>query len=169
MTLQKIADFDRKMLVSIQQHVGCERNDKLFRIITHLGDGGAVWILIGLILVWERPTRVLGGQLLLTLGVAAIIANLIIKPLVGRIRPCNTVWFPNAFLQPMGYSFPSGHAMSSFAAAMILSQLGGVIAPAALVLAILISFSRMYLQVHYPTDVAVGAAAGIAIAWFLMV
>ena len=95
-----------------------------------------------------------------------VLCNGILKNLVGRIRPFDV----NTSIQllvarPHDYSFPSGHTAASFAAAVILFlQLPKKYGIPALILAVLISFSRLYLGVHYPTDVLAGAVSGTLIA-----
>ena len=137
-------------------------------IITHLGTGGVIWIISGLLLTIKRKTRPIGVMMLLSLTVAAIVGNLMIKPIFNRTRP----YLANDDLilligAPMGSSFPSGHSISSFASATALflrKKSAGIVA---LVFAFMIAFSRVFLFVHYFTDVLAGALLGILTAVLL--
>lgn len=136
----------------------------LFRWITILGEGGILWIAIALFLLFRRKTRVIGVTMLLALVFTLLVGNLTLKPLVARPRPC---WrhpeIPLLIANPKDFSFPSGHAMSSFAAAMALfmwNRRGGVLAVFA---AAVMSATRMYFYVHYPTDILAGMLIGIVL------
>lgn len=131
--------------------------------LTTIGDEGIVWILLGLILLIFKQTRQAGVAVLVSLAVMVVLNNLIIKNVVARPRPF--VVQPGVDLliaAPSGFSFPSGHASSSFAAvtALFLSKRKAIWIPA-LILALLIAFSRMYLYVHFPTDIIGGMVLGI--------
>ncbi len=137
-------------------------------MITHLGTGGLLWIISGLLLMIKRKTRPIGAMMLLSLITAAIVGNLMIKPIFNRTRP----YMANDDLilligAPMGSSFPSGHTISSFASATALFLRKKSAGAAALVLAFLIAFSRVFLFVHYFTDVLAGALLGIITAVLL--
>jgi undecaprenyl-diphosphatase len=137
--------------------------------ITHLGDGGALWVALALGLIVFKKTRRCGITLAVALLCMMLINDLLLKPLIARPRPFNLeLWkdwfvFPEIISRPSSFSFPSGHTSSSFAAATALTSLKkkSVYIPA-FILAALIAFSRIYLHVHYCTDVLFGMAAGIA-------
>ena len=98
----------------------------------------------------------------MALGLCLLCGNLLLKPLIGRIRPFNVQDAITLLIAaPLDYSFPSGHTMSSFAAAMVLLLTDRRMGIPAMLLAGLIAFSRMYLYVHYPTDILGGALLGI--------
>lgn len=137
----------------------------LMKVMTLLGEGGAVWIALGLIFLLKKQTRRVGISILLALLLSVIFCNGILKNVVARPRPC---WRnPDMLLlerMPMDYSFPSGHSASSFAAAVSIffrSRRGGA---AAICLAALIAISRLYFYVHYPTDILAGTLLGILLA-----
>lgn len=159
-----IQQFDFAILNYIWMYWHIDWLDSLMVGITTLGDSGIIWILIGIYLLWHKAYRKTGLAIVIALVVGFIICNLGIKPLVGRIRPFE---FQPALqlliAAPHGYSFPSGHTWSSFAMAtiLILDKIPGRYW--ALGLAAVIGFSRIYLYVHYPTDVLVGAVLGVAI------
>ena len=128
--------------------------DKFFVFITHLGDKGIIWILIGLILCFLPKYRRSGITMLLSLLLMLVIGNLTIKPIVARIRPYEYIDGIKLLIEkPSDFSFPSGHTFSSFTAAysvFLYHKREGV---AFLALAFLIAFSRLYLCVHFPSDV----------------
>ncbi len=140
--------------------------DVLMPAITRLGDSGMVWILLGLaILLFSRKERATGLQVLIALLLSLLICNLILKEAVGRIRPCDCKGLVDLLIhRPRDPSFPSGHTSASFAAAMVLVLTKWRGRWAALTLALLIAFSRLYLYVHFPTDVLGGALVGSACA-----
>lgn len=137
--------------------------------ITHLGDGGALWIALAIGLIVFKKTRKCGLVLAAALICTMLINDIIFKPLISRPRPFNLElwrdWFvyPEIIPRPSSFSFPSGHTSSSFASATALVALKkkSVYIPA-FILASLIAFSRIYLHVHYCTDVLFGIIAGIA-------
>lgn len=134
------------------------------RVITALGEGGAVWILVGILLLLKKETRETGAVVLLALLFCLVTGNLILKNLVARPRPCwRDPGVEMLIAIPRDYSFPSGHSMSSFAAAtglFVRKKKWGI---PALALALLIALSRMYFYVHYPTDILAGTLIGIAL------
>ncbi len=143
--------------------------DGIVPFITFLGDAGWIWIAIGIALLCYRPYRKQGILLLAGLLLGLLLGNVLLKNLVARARPC---WLdPNVLLLidlPQDYSFPSGHTLSSFIAATVLSKTNRKIAIGAWILASLIALSRLYLFVHFPTDVLFGAILGIGIGSFVL-
>lgn len=138
--------------------------DKIMILITSLGNAGFIWILIAIILIFKENTRKCGILILISIFVGAIIGNVIIKNLVARERPC---WIDEniklLIKNPKDYSFPSGHTMASFAASTIIWLYNKKMGIIAICLSFLIAFSRMYLFVHFPTDVVAGTLLGITI------
>lgn len=138
--------------------------DSFFVSLTRLGDGGFFWIALGLALLCFPKTRVCGVCVLAALAVGAVATNLLLKPLVARPRPfwvCDTVEL--LVKAPRDFSFPSGHTQASFAAAGAVWRNNRKWGLAVFVLAALIAFSRLYLYVHFPTDVLFGAALGVCV------
>lgn len=138
--------------------------DMAIPLITKLGDGGAIWILLAVILLVNSGKRKSGAILAVALCVDVILCNGILKNLFGRIRPCDVnASVPLLIARPDDFSFPSGHTAASFAAVTALIRAGeSKLWKPALFLAILIAFSRLYLYVHYPTDILGGIIVGIA-------
>ncbi|MBQ8606285.1 MAG: phosphatase PAP2 family protein [Clostridia bacterium] len=141
--------------------------DSVFSFITRLGDAGIIWIVLILILLCFKKTRKGAIIAAISLIIGTIVGNLILKNLIARPRPFVTREEMEALLiihAPSGFSFPSGHTLSSFVAATAIALRNKEIGIPALVLAALIGFSRNYLFVHYPTDVLAGCVIGIIIA-----
>lgn len=137
--------------------------DKIMLFITGLGDAGMIWILLAVFLLVIPRTRRSGAILAAALCVDAVLCNGILKQLFGRTRPFDVNTSIQLLLAPPGdFSFPSGHTAASFAAAtsLFLAKERHLWKPV-LVLAVLIAFSRLYLYVHYPTDILGGIAVGI--------
>ena len=138
--------------------------DTLMCAITRLGDAGIFWILLCMVLLILPKTRKSGVILMAALLVDLVICNGILKPLVHRIRPFDVrTGIELLVKRPTDFSFPSGHTAASFASVMALYLAGEKkIWISSLGLAVLIAFSRLYLYVHYPTDVLGGVVAGLA-------
>ncbi len=162
-TIQHIDTF---ILNFIQNNLHSTLMDKIMPVITFLGNNGVVWIVIAVLLVISKKYRTTGLMLVGALVICLIIGNLTLKPVIARARPC---WVNTSVhllvSSPKDYSFPSGHTMSSFAAAVVLFLRNKKFGIWALLLAAMISFSRLYLYVHYPSDVAAGLVLGIAAAY----
>ena len=139
--------------------------DSVMQFITFLGNAGWIWIASGIILSIIPKTRKIGFTVCLSLIFSVLICNVTLKPLIARTRPYDLVEGIKLIIDaPSDYSFPSGHTSASFAAAIsifIHNKRYGIIA---VVTAFLISFSRLYLYVHFPTDVLAGAIIGSACA-----
>ena len=135
--------------------------------ITRLGDAGIIWILLCIVLLVLPKTRKSGVILMAALLVDLVICNGILKPLVHRIRPFDVrTGIELLVKRPTDFSFPSGHTAASFASVMALYLAGEKkIWISSLGLAVLIAFSRLYLYVHYPTDVLGGIIFGCLSGW----
>lgn len=138
--------------------------DRVMIVITGLGNGGVLWIVMAAILLIIPRTRPVGLAVALALILDLITCNLILKPLVARTRPCDINTFIELLIErPLDYSFPSGHTAASFAAVSALFFFGSRLWIPAAVLACLIAFSRLYHYVHFPTDVVGGMILGVAV------
>ncbi len=135
--------------------------------ITKLGDAGIVWIILTVILLLIPKTRKSGVYMAVALIADLIICNVILKPIVARIRPYSINQTVQLLVTPLkDYSFPSGHTAASFASVSALYFAGRKrMAAGALIVSVLIAFSRMYLYVHYPTDVLGGLIIGLLCGW----
>ena len=160
--------FDLPILDWIQETMQCTFLDKTMPIVTLFGDGGVFWIGIAVLLLFFAKYRKTGFSMGMALVLGLVVCNITLKPLVARIRPYDFQ------LQEFGreitllisaqhdFSFPSGHTIASFEACTVLLLHDKRMGIPATVLAILIAFSRLYLYVHYPTDVLVSLVLGIA-------
>lgn len=159
-----IQSTDLSILAWIQMHLVSPFCDVFFKLITHLGDGGIFWILIAVIMLFFKQTRKTGLMLGAALILGVIFGNGIIKNLFQRVRPFDLedalVRVP-LIPKPEDWSFPSGHTLASFEAATVLMIREKRFGIPALVLAVLIAFSRLYLYVHFPSDVFIGALMGV--------
>ena len=158
--------FEFGILDYIQSHLRNDVLDCIMPLITKLGDGGIVWICLSLLLILCRKTRKTGIAMAVSLVLEALCCNIILKPFVARIRPCDVNTAVQLLVpRPSDYSFPSGHTGASFAAASALFFSKSRLWIPSLLLAILIGFTRLYLYVHYPSDVLAGALVGIMLGW----
>ncbi len=159
--MEQITELDFAILNFIRNNMSCGFLDFLMPKITMLGNAGIIWILTAVAFLIFKKTRQNGIALSAALLTGLIIGNLIIKNLVARDRPC---WIDESVTMliavPHDYSFPSGHTMSSVAAAIVIFHTNRKAGIAAFVLAALIAFSRMYLYVHFPTDILAGVVLG---------
>lgn len=150
----------------IQTYLRSDVLDTVMPLISRLADHGEVWILLALVLLAVKGQRLYGGAVAFGLTLDLIACNMILKPLVGRLRPF--LLNPDVVLlitPPGDASFPSGHTAASFAAVFALKTAGSPLWKPALVLAVLIAFSRLYLYVHWPSDVLGGAVLGAVVGW----
>ena len=157
----KILDY----LQNIRTSVG----DAAMCFVTMLGDAGMIWILLTVILLIIPKTRKSGAVLLAALCADLILCNGILKNLFARIRPYDiNTQVQLLIARPDDFSFPSGHTAASFTAVAALYFSGEKkLWKMALILACLIAFSRLYVGVHYPSDVIVGMVIGTLIALIL--
>ena len=150
----------------IQAHLRCGFLDAVLPLITRTADHGELWIILALVLLAIRSQRKYGAAVACGLVLDLVSCNLLLKPLVGRIRP----FAVNAAVEllvkaPLDASFPSGHTAVSFAAVFALKAAGSPLWKPALAVAVVIAFSRLYLYVHWPSDVLAGALLGAAVGW----
>ncbi|RZS92789.1 phosphatase PAP2 family protein [Cuneatibacter caecimuris] len=143
--------------------------DQIMVMITSLGNAGIFWILTAILLLCIPKTRKYGCCMAATLVVHLLICNLGLKPLVHRTRPYEISGFTGLIVaRPVDFSFPSGHTMVSFACAPVIWYMNRRLGIAAFILAALIGFSRLYLYVHFPTDVLCGMVLGLAVGFLVM-
>ena len=192
--MDSFTQFDGNLLIGIQHALNADWLTPVMKIITLFGEGGVFWILVCLILILFRRTRRLGIICAASLLFTFICCNLIIKPAVDRVRPWVTFQMVDAMLPPPGdASFPSGHsanamgpAWAMFIASMPVKgpagrsydtvkclgwkgegaspQMMHRLGAGAVVLAVLIGISRLYLGMHYPSDVVCGLLLGMIVA-----
>ena len=154
--------LDGNILLWIQEYVRADWMNGFWRLITSLGNGGLFWIGLGIVMLVFKKYRLAGGAGLLSMALNYLITNLTLKELVARPRPYTVLEELTILIdRPGEFSFPSGHTSCSFAFAvaiyLLLPKKYGV---PAMVLATLIAVSRLYVGVHYPTDVLGGLIIG---------
>ena len=148
------------------QQIRCDGLDQVMRFVSWTGNHGTVWILLAVFLLLLKKQRVHGLSTACGLILDLVSCNLTLKPLIGRVRPF--VVNPSVELlvaPPLDASFPSGHTAVSFAAVFALKASGSPLWKPALVWAVLMSFSRLYLYVHWPTDILGGIVVGALVGW----
>lgn len=167
--LQHILSLETDFLLWIQNHVRQEWMNPIWIGITKLGDGGLVWITGSLLLLIPKKTRKVGVCSLIALAGSLLVNNVILKNLVARTRPYDVIEGLHSLIGKQNdFSFPSGHTGSSFAAATVMfCGLKKRYGSFAMILAALIGFSRMYVGVHYPSDVIGGALIGAVIGYMV--
>ena len=141
--------------------------DGFWKTIAHLGDAGWFWIILGIVLLIPKKTRKAGIAALAALAIGALITNVALKNIIARIRPYEVVEGLKLLIEPQSdFSFPSGHTCASIGAALamypFLERKWGF---PLVILAVLISLSRLYVGVHYPTDVLSEAVVRAFAAW----
>jgi undecaprenyl-diphosphatase len=177
-------DWDSGFLIFIQEHLRSDALTPALKVITHTCDSGWIWILLCVALLVIPKTRRPGAIAGASLALEAIITNLVIKNAVGRTRPYEAVnGLVNLIEKQKDYSFPSGHTGASFAVAGVLLLIALIGLPVAkekgimtrskmtlayklfalltLIYATIIAYSRLYVGVHYPTDVLGGLLLGL--------
>ena len=163
--------FDLPILDWIAANLSCPFLDAVMPLITLLGDAGIFWIALAAICLFFPKYRKMGLSMGAALVIGLLLCNVTLKPLVARIRPYEYQFdhFGKSISllvsTPHDYSFPSGHTIASFEAATAIWFHNRKLGIGAMVLAVLISFSRLYLYVHYPTDVLASVLLGIGIAF----
>lgn len=164
--LNIITQTDISILDYIYNNLRCPFLNGFFSFITHFGDGGIFWIILALILLIFKKTRKTGAMIGVALVLGLLICNIAVKPLVARIRPYDlkeSLGFTIDVLvsRPTDFSFPSGHTVACFEGACVIFSQNKKWGIPALVLAVLVALSRLYLYIHYPTDVLAGMVIGI--------
>lgn len=156
--------LDQTILYWIQDNLSCGLLDLLMPKLTLLGSGGAIWLLAAGGMLCTKKYRRQGVILLAGLVVGVLVGNVCLKNLIARPRPC---WLDNSVKllvsSPTDYSFPSGHTLASALGATVLTKTNRRFGWAAIPIAAIIAFSRLYLFVHFPSDILAGAVLGVAI------
>ena len=150
----------------IHNHLASPIMDRIMVFLTTLGNGGAIWIILTLLLLCSKKYRKTGVMLAVGLVLGLVSGSAVLKPLIARLRPFQIKEGIELLIRaPRDFSFPSGHTLSSVICAVILLVEYKEAGYYAAVLAFLIAFSRLYLYVHFPTDVFGGIVLGIILGY----
>lgn len=158
-----IQNADWTVLHWIRDTLQCGAMDFLMPRITALGNGGAIWIAAAAAMTISKKYRKYGITMLAALAAGLLVGNVCLKHWVARSRPCWLESVPLLIPNPTDYSFPSGHTLSSVIGAFVLTAANRKFGLPAISLAALIGFSRLYLYVHFPSDVLASVAIGMLI------
>lgn len=161
-----LVELEGPILLWIQEYV---RNDLLtpgVTFLTHLGDAGFIWIVLTVLCLVFAKTRRNGILMLFSLLLNFLANNMILKNLLARARPYEVVEGLHRIIEAQSdYSFPSGHTGCSFSVAVVMFLMfPRKVGVPAMIFAVLLSLSRLYVGVHFPTDVLGGAVIGTAAA-----
>ena len=153
-------------ILDMIQNLRTPIGDVVVPLITRLGDAGIIWIILTVLLLIIPKTRKTGVIMMAALLADVLLCNVFIKNLVARTRPYEVVDGLKLLIEKQSdYSFPSGHTGSSFASAIVLwKELPRKYGVMALIVAVLIAYSRLYVGVHYPSDVLAGVVIGTVLA-----
>ena len=158
--------FDLPILEWIQANLQSGFLDTVMPIITLFGEDGLFWIAWSVLLILFPKTRKIGLGMGFAMAMGLLLCNVTLKPLIGRIRPYDFqrerfgVIIKLLIEEQHDFAFPSGHTIASFEACTVLLLGSKKLGIPATLLAILIAFSRLYLYVHYPTDVIASIILG---------
>ena len=159
-----IQNFDNQIILFLNSLGSNVIIDNIMKFISFLGNKGWFYIVVGLVMIMFIKRYPYIGRwgliLLFSLLISTIIVNVLIKPIIQRDRPFDTLLLDLIINRPNDYSFPSGHTTAAFGAAIVFLYINKKIGYIMLIFAIFMGFSRMYLLVHYFTDVLFGALIG---------
>lgn len=162
--INNLTNFELSILDFISVNLTNPVLDFLMPIISAVCNHGEIWIVCSVILMCFSKTRKAGVSVAVALILGFLIGNMTIKPLVARIRPYELTQVSLLISQPKDYSFPSGHTLASFESAFAIFFNNRKLGIVALIVASVIAFSRLYLYVHFPTDIIAGVILGFVIA-----
>jgi len=157
---ERIQAWDDRMLMRIAKRHTPLMN-RIMIMITSSGNNGLIWFALAVPMLLMNRWRLMGFTVLAAMGIATLTGEITIKHIVKRVRPCNKAFDEYLLIEnPPHYSFPSGHTTASFAVAAVIMIMCPTIYTPVVLYAAMISLSRLYLLVHYPTDVLAGIVIG---------
>lgn len=159
--IEFVKRIDRYVLNYVSRFYNSTIN-RIMVVISTMGNSGLVWFAIAIPLIVNKPYRLIGIKIVLSILMTGFLGEIIVKRAVGRVRPSKFILQEDLLIKkPKSYSFPSGHTSSSVAASCTLAFCCGMLCIPAFIFAFLMAFSRIYLKVHYLSDVLAGAILGI--------
>ncbi len=162
--MNKFARQDKKAMLFLQNNIQTDFLDKIMPRVSAAANAGIIWILAACIMGMSDKYKKTSKILIKALLLSTFVCNLVLKPFFGRIRPFDALESVESRIkEPKDPSFPSGHTMASFVAAMVIFCTSPLLGTAAFILAFFIAVSRLYLLVHYPSDVIIGSWLGAVI------
>ena len=161
--MEKLYDLEFAINDWIASHLRSPILDPIMHALSFLGEVGWFFILVAVIFLCFKKTRRFGVAMAISLILSTLATNVILKPLIARPRPyeMRSIEGLDKVLMPSDASFPSGHTTVSFSAAFSLFWQDKKYGAPMLALAVLISFSRLYFYLHFPTDVLGGVVVGL--------
>lgn len=160
-----LTNAELSVLDFIAEHFTNPVFDAVMPFVSSLCSHGEIWIAAALVMLCFAKTRRTGMAVAFALIFGLVIGNIILKPTIARIRPYELTGFELLVPKLDDYSFPSGHTLASFEGAGAMLLTNRKIGIPALILAIIIAFSRLYLYVHFPTDVIASIILGLLFAY----
>jgi len=155
-----VDSFDRSADAAFSRVRGHKVADSVFYTASDLGDFSFIWVALGLARAMKPgPDRKAGGRLVVSAAVESLVVNSVVKSCFKRTRPDQGFDRPRALRRPRSSSFPSGHATSAFSSAVVLGE-DDPLAPLYLLLACVVSLSRVHVKIHHASDVVAGALLG---------
>ncbi|MBD5534972.1 MAG: phosphatase PAP2 family protein [Lachnospiraceae bacterium] len=149
-------------ILHMLQELHAEWLNPVMILLSALGNAGLIWIALSVVLAIPKRTRLCAFTMMGAMALSFLLGNIVIKNLVARPRPFAVDASVMLLIpQPGEYSFPSGHTLNGFTAATVIFLYYKKAGIFALLFAGAIAFSRMYLFVHYPTDILAGMLLGI--------
>ena len=166
--MEWLLEKDGQLLLWLKEAFSHPILDDIMIFVSSLGNKGKIWIAIGVLFLlfglknkkWRRG----GLMVLFSLAANFLACNVVLKPLIDRTRPYYVLGLTYIVAKESEFSFPSGHTSASFAAATAIYAINRKWGIAAYIFAAVMGFSRLYLGVHFPTDVLCGAIVGTAAA-----
>lgn len=161
--------IDESIILWVSSHLTNEFFNFFMPIVSVLGNVGILWIIMGIgMILFGKEQKKWGFLLLVCLATTALISNFFIKPIIQRTRPFDMLFLEILIQRPHDFSFPSGHTAAAFAAATVFYMKNKKMGIFMYLFAFLMGFSRLYLLVHYPSDILAGALIGTVVSWVIV-